>query len=109
MTKTLHKNKLVRDLIPQIIKARGAAFSTRTLEEREYKTELRKKLLEEAKEVLEDDANLLDELADVLELVKSIGATYKFSYKDIEKRQLEKNKTNGGFKDKIFLEWVEEN
>ena len=40
-------NKLVRDKIPQIIKASGKSPTTKILNEKEYITELRKKSQEE--------------------------------------------------------------
>lgn len=43
-------NKLVRDAIPEVIKKTGKDFSTRILEEEEYKAEVKKKLGEELEE-----------------------------------------------------------
>lgn len=43
-------NKLVRDKIPDIIKADGKAFKTRILDDKEHLAELIKKLTEEIKE-----------------------------------------------------------
>ena len=43
-------NKLVRDKIPQIIEQTGKSFHIRTLDNQEYRVELKKKLNEEIKE-----------------------------------------------------------
>ena len=45
-------NKLVRDKIPQIIKASGKSPTTKILNEKEYITELRKKSQEELARIL---------------------------------------------------------
>ena len=84
-------NKLVRDKIPNIIKAKGETPVVRILDEVEYKNELEKKLYEEYKEVIEatgDDR--LEELADMLEVIRALAK--------LEKR--------GAFETKIFLEKV---
>lgn len=47
--------KLVRDLIPDIIKGNGEEPITRILDDVEYKLELEKKLVEECNEVLSTD------------------------------------------------------
>jgi len=43
-------NKLVRDRIPEIIAAAGSRPKTRVLDEAEYISELRRKLVEEVEE-----------------------------------------------------------
>ena len=68
-------NKLVRDNIPNIIANNGEESVTRVLEEDEYRTELYKKLLEEANEVISSKTSdeTIEELADVLEILKSMN------------------------------------
>ncbi len=67
-------NKLVRDLIPQVIEKSGKQFTTRILEDEEYIMELRKKLQEEVQEYLEadNDKDSLEELADLMELIHTL-------------------------------------
>ncbi len=50
-------NKLVRDKIPQILDKKGVPYEKRIASENEYKTELIKKLLEEAREFTETPTN----------------------------------------------------
>ena len=80
MKKKYYHQKLIRDRIPEVIKATGDEGKTRILGEREYEKELKKKLIEESKEVLKaSKEEVLNELADVLELIKSIASHYKIT------------------------------
>lgn len=103
-------HKLVRDRIPEIIGTSGKSFSTRVLDSNEYIIELKKKLLEEAKEYQEtfEDEHALEELADVLEIIHAAANIHNSDMDEIEKIRKEKEKKRGGFKDKIFLEKVED-
>ena len=93
MKKKYYHQKLIRDRIPEVIKATGDEGKTRILGEREYEKELKKKLIEESKEVLKaSKEEVLNELADVLELIKSIASHYKISFPKVEKFQEEKRK-----------------
>ena len=100
-------NKLIRDLIPEIIERNGDISKIRILNQREYKLELLKKLIEESKEVLEARNNkkdLIKEIGDVMEVLESIEKTYKLNKKDILKIKKERIKKRGGFEKRIFLE-----
>jgi len=101
-------NKLVRDKIPEIIVKNGGFPKITTLDDVEYPIKLKEKLIEEAKELLAEKEDVLNELADVLELVISIGKNHGIRYSKIEEKQKSKNTERGGFKKKIFLEWVDE-
>jgi len=104
--KKYYHQKLIRDEIPEVIKASGDEGKIRILGEKEYEKELKKKLVEESKEVSKaSKEGILNELADVLELVKSIASHYKIPFSKVEKFQEEKRKERGGFKKKLFLVW----
>ena len=106
MRKKYYHQKLIRDKIPEVIKASGDEGKIRILGEKEYEKELKKKLVEESKEVSEaPKEEILNELADVLELVKSIASHYRISFSKVEKFQEEKREKRGGFKKKLFLVW----
>ncbi|HVI60771.1 MAG TPA: nucleoside triphosphate pyrophosphohydrolase [Candidatus Saccharimonadales bacterium] len=98
-------NKLVRDQIPEIIRADGKTAKTRTLGDNEYLEELFKKLEEECAE-LRADPNV-EELADVHEVLKAIAEELKIKPEDLEKVRMDKAFKRGGFQQKIFLEKVE--
>lgn len=68
-------NKLIRNKIPQIIKANGKIPTTRILNEDEYIEELCNKTQEELTEYLEATAkeHKLEELSDLLELINALA------------------------------------
>ncbi|GAJ41285.1 MULTISPECIES: nucleoside triphosphate pyrophosphohydrolase [Anoxybacillaceae] len=98
-------NKLVRDKIPQIIEQAGKTFTTRILEDDEYRKELRKKAFEELEEYMNagDDEKALEELADVLEIIHALAECHGSSIERVEQIRAEKAEKRGGFKEKIFL------
>ncbi len=99
-------NKLVRDKIPKSIEALGKKCNYYVLEEKEYKKELDKKLLEEANEFIADHS--IEEIADLMEVVEAIKKSYNLKNEEIEKIRLEKKSKKGGFEEKIYLMEVEE-
>lgn len=104
-------NKLVRDLIPEIIKQDGFEAKIRTLSEEEFKYELLQKLVEEAKEVLETDGDpqlLVKELADVWEVIETIIPTFGVDQQEIFRVKQERKDKRGGFDQRIFLESTNE-
>ena len=96
-----HKNKLVRDLVPQIISNKGMKPEIRILDDEGFKRELDLKLQEEVQEYLNDDN--CDELADILEVVYAIAATKGVSEIELREIRLKKKQKRGGFEDKVFL------
>lgn len=103
-------NKLVRDLIPEIIKNSGKKFTTRILEDDEYIIELKKKLSEEIHEYKNaaTDKEAIEELADILELMHALAKVHGANIQEIEKIRQDKVKKRGGFSEKIFLIEVED-
>ena len=88
-------NKLIRDLIPEIIAKCGKTPVTRTLSNEEYLIELDRKLNEECAEYQADKS--IEELADML-----------YTIEDLESVRIEKAHKRGGFEEKIFLKEVKE-
>lgn len=95
-------DKLVRDAIPEIIRARGTEPVIRQASPEEYKEKLREKLQEEVGEYLESGSS--EELADVLEVVYALGALAGHTPEDLEKLRVAKAAERGGFKKQIILE-----
>lgn len=127
--KKIVHNKLVRDRIPNIIIGKGLSFKAHKLDNVEFENELSNKLIEEANEVAErvqwlnhkcgqepvsneelkyDLEGITEELADVLEVYINLVKSLKIKTADIEKAADLKRVKNGGFEDRIFLEWVED-
>jgi len=98
-------NKLVRDLIPDLIKLTGKTPVTRTLSEQEYVAMLKRKLQEETKEYMEaeDDFEALKELADIVEVVRALAKLHYVTYDKVEEIREKKEKERGAFDDRIFL------
>ena len=100
-------NKLVRDNIPsQINNQDGRKAKYKILEDEEYIKELNKKLLEESHEFIEE--NKPEELADIMEVIENIMRVKNISWDEVNTIKKEKKDKKGGFADKIYLEYVEE-
>ena len=100
-------NKLVRDLIPDIIEDSGSECRTRVLSDEEYLRMLDLKLDEELSEYHKDQN--IEELADLLELVRAAAVARGYTIEELESVRAEKAKKRGGFEKKIFLIDVSEN
>ena len=99
-------NKLVRDKIPESIGNTGKTAYSHILTKEEYIAELDKKLNEECAEYQADKS--LEELADMLEVMYAIAEARGYSIAELERVRAEKAEKRGGFKDRIFLERVDE-
>ena len=99
-------NKLVRDNIPDKIKDNGEEAIIRILDDKEYKEELYKKLIEETNEVVNSNniEETLEELADVLEVLRAISELNDKKLDDIIAIADQKRMKRGGFEKRIFLE-----
>ena len=97
-------NKLVRDLIPQIIVDSGRTPVCSTLSESEYQQELAKKLVEEAQEFAAGPC--MEELADLLEVFEAICHSYGYDTNAINSIKASKKTARGGFEDRIYLKHV---
>jgi len=103
-------NKLVRDLIPEIIEQNGNKAVVHVLDDEKFKKELLRKLIEESQEVFEAEMNeedLKKEIGDVLEVLDSIIESFQLDKMDIEKIKNNRKEKRGGFKSQIFLEYTE--
>lgn len=98
-------NKLVRDKIPEIIRADGKQLKSRILDDAEHLEALLKKLEEECAELKE--ARNAEELADVHEVLIALADALGIDRKELEKVRQNKTAKHGGFQQKIFLEEVE--
>lgn len=94
-------NKLVRDLIPDIIENSGKQCRTRILSDDEYLEKLDAKLDEELEEYHKDKN--IEELADLLELIRTAAVARGYTLEDLESARAEKSKQRGGFEKKILL------
>lgn len=93
--------KLVRDNIPNIIRARGDAPIFHEATDDEYWAKLKEKLLEEAVEFQVNENE--DEIADIYEVIDAIIAYKKFDRSTIMEIRRTKVEKRGGFQKKIIL------
>ena len=84
----------------------GKKAVTYILSEEDYLAELDRKLMEEVDEYIKDKN--LDEMADVLEVLYAICNARGYTIEELEAKRKEKAESRGSFKEKIFLEYVEE-
>ena len=94
-------NKLVRDKIPEMIRAQGETPHIRILEDEEYTAHLEAKLDEEVGEFHRD--RNLEELADILEVVYALTEDLGHTQQELETVYNRKHEARGGFRDRIFL------
>ena len=94
-------NKLVRDLIPEIIKSSGKECRTRILSDDEYIEKIDAKLDEELAEYHQDKN--IEELADLLELIQAAAIARGYTPQELEAVRAKKARLRGGFQKKIFL------
>jgi predicted house-cleaning noncanonical NTP pyrophosphatase (MazG superfamily) len=97
--------KLIRDKVPDIIRAKGETPIIRTMDNEEYLKELVIKLSEEVEEFKAEYD--LKELADVQEVVLALTRAIGASPEELEAARAEKATKNGAFEQKIYLESVE--
>jgi predicted house-cleaning noncanonical NTP pyrophosphatase (MazG superfamily) len=92
-------NKLVRDLITDIIKISGRQAVTRLLNKEEYLDELYKKAHEELDGFASSKSieEIKVEMVDLLEVILTISKLHGFELEEIEPIRERKAKEKGGF------------
>ncbi len=98
----MNYNKLVRDKIPEVIKAKGQTPVFHVADDAEYWTKLKAKLAEETGEFVRDES--VNEIADILEVLDAIIAYKKFDRAEIEEAKAKKFAERGGFEKRIILD-----
>lgn len=102
--KSFKVEKLIRDKIPAILESKGIVVHAKTMDDKEFISKLKDKLLEETREVLEADNpdELCEELADVLEVVHALSNVNGLTMQQIEQSRLKKREIKGGFENRIY-------
>lgn len=98
-TASKKKGKLVRDKIPEIIKADGRSPIIKQLRDEALRAALEEKLAEEYGEYnrANKSADRIEELADIIEVCFGIAATYGSSRKELLEAADSKKEKRGGF------------
>ena len=94
-------NKLVRDLIPEIIESSGRKAVTQCVDLQQKRYYLHEKLKEEMTEYLQ--SGTLEELADLLEVMHGLIDCSEYTWDDLEAVRLTKKLARGGFEKGILL------
>lgn len=100
--------KLVRDKIPDLIRASGCVPDVQVLDDAAYCRALHDKLLEEAAElraaVTADE--VVAEIADVLEVLTAIAVLHSVRFGDLAAAAERKHSERGGFAQRLWLSAV---
>ena len=97
-------DKLVRDLIPEVIKASGKECDVIIASKEDREGLLEAKLMEEVNEYFEDKN--LEELADIMEVLFGLAHNLGYSEEDLLNKRKSKLEERGGFKEGIVLKKV---
>lgn len=107
MTAESPNGKLVRDKIPELIRADGKPVRTRIVQGEEFTRALLRKLIEEAEEVLDafehQPDHVPEELADVLTVVDELCQQLQINRSKLGELITQKRAEKGGFKKGIIL------
>lgn len=98
--------KLVRDKIPDIIRASGKECEIEILSDEDYIKALDAKLDEEVAEYHESHS--LEELADILEVILAISYARGYGGSALIDTNTDKRYERGGFGDRILLKEIKE-
>ena len=97
--------KLVRDLVPELMRSRGLEPATATVSGVELLEALLEKLLEEAQELRSaSPLERLEEAADVYEVLLAIAEREGWTLADIQAAAERKRHARGGFANGVWLE-----
>ena len=97
----MRHDKLVRDLIPQIIEESGDEAIIKQLDHANYLEALKNKLVEEVEEYIESED--IEELADILEVIHALLDCHASNFEEVENIRRKKLSERGGFSEKIYF------
>jgi predicted house-cleaning noncanonical NTP pyrophosphatase (MazG superfamily) len=100
-------NKLIRDKIPAVIRARGAECETENIDDERFKEEIMKKATEEASGLSQakNREELLEELADVHVVLSEIQKLHGITDEEFKTALAENIALKGGFDAHVYLHW----
>ena len=109
-TNRIQHNKLVRNKVPDVLRALGHTFEHDVLNEDGYLDALLDKLVEEATEAnkVSSTADLVAELGDLLDVIDALCDFWGIQAVDVMRARVAKHDARGGFDKGYFLNWVEE-
>lgn len=109
-TKRFLLDKLGRDKMAEVYEARGSKLKYHIVEDNEeYLDILTQKLVEELEEVFDSETKeeAIRELADFEEVYCALKALLSIDQKDIDAARKKTLDTRGGFKKRLYMEYVD--
>lgn len=105
--KKVYYNKLIRDKIPEVIRANGSDCEVKILSDDDFVNELLKKVEEEARELSEcqNRKEIIEELSDVIDVIEEVKKVKNISEEEINEAKIKSMERKGGFDKKLFLVW----
>ena len=97
-------DKLVRDKIPEIIRADGRECDCERLTDKEFLVRAERKLDEELAEF--HASRNVEELADLIEVIYAVADALGADQEQLERIRVRKRAERGGFDEKILLKRV---
>ncbi len=100
------RDKLVRDHIPDLIRAKGRNPVIKELKEKALTSALYEKLTEEHAELIagKDDRHRCEELADLIEVIFALGEQFGMSNEELLQLAKKKKQERGGFQKGYFYQ-----
>lgn len=100
-------NKLVRDLVPEIIEQSGRKCEYKVLSDAQVLLALQEKLLEKATNFSKRPTE--DEVSDIFELMDAIMDKFDFEPMHVDYLKLKNREAKGRYSNNIYLISIEEN
>ncbi len=103
----IYYNKLCRDKVPEIVIAKGFECEVREIDQDEYRSEIVRKVFEEANGVAHSGGrtSLLKELADLVITIDAVKKEFNISQEEIDRAVAQSIEEKGGYEDKLYLTW----
>ncbi len=103
----IYYNKLCRDKVADIIRAKGFECEVREVDHDEYKREIIRKVFEEASGVSNHSGrtSLLKELADLIITLDAVKKEFNISEEELTEAVETSVEDKGGYEDKLYLSW----
>ncbi len=103
----IYYNKLCRDNVPEIVRAKGFDCDVREMDHSEYRREVIRKVYEEASGVSNhsDRDHLLKELADLLITINAVKHEFEITDAEVTEAMTKSLVEKGGYEKRLYLSW----
>lgn len=103
----IYYNKLCRDKVPEIIRAKGFDCEIREVDHAEYRREIVRKIFEEASGVSNHTSreHLLKELADLLITINALKHEFDITDEEVTEAMTKSLVEKGGYDKRLYISW----